>query len=98
MSPQKLIEKFLIECPGVDLGNATHPPIGLSLVVLKTDTAKLARIGEDERAFSLMQDEMVIFARTKICGFDSRLSSHAEMNAEPVPVGKVEEHLFSAPC
>jgi len=97
MSLQKLIEKFLIECPGVDLGNTAPPPIGFGLVVLKTDTAKLPRVGEDERAFSLMQDEMIVFARSKVWRLNMRLAGHPEMNTEPIAPGKLEEHLLSPP-
>src|SRR5437588_11357611 len=66
--------------------------------MIKPDAAKLAWIGEDKRAFALIQNEVVIFARTKICGLEPRLAVHAEMNSEPVPTGKFKEHLFSAPC
>ena len=65
---------------------------------MKADVTELARIGEDERALLLIQDEMIVFTRAKIARFDVRFAGHAEMNAEPVVAGKFEQHLFSAPC
>ena len=65
--------------------------------VMKTHVTELPRIGKHERAFSLVQNEMIMFSRLKVGRFNMRLSGHAEMNAERIVAGKFEEHLLSAP-
>src|SRR5438067_6919919 len=63
--------------------------------MMKSDTAKEARVAKNERAFRLMQNQMVVFFRTKAAGFDAQLAGHSEVNTEPVIARELEEHLFS---
>lgn len=88
----------MIEVARVDFGRTAFPPIWLLRSVMETNVTELARIGEDQRALSLIQDEMIVFARSEIARFDMRLTGHAEMDAEPVFTGKLEQHLLSASC
>ncbi len=53
MSIQESINKLLIERVRVDFWPVTLPPIGFMSAVMKPDTTKLTRVGEDKRAFAL---------------------------------------------
>src|SRR5438477_8463861 len=64
--------------------------------MMKTDAAELARVGENERAFPLKQNEVVVFGRPVIRRFDADLAGHAEMNEKEVIAGELEEHPFPA--
>jgi hypothetical protein len=64
--------------------------------MVKTDTAKLARVAEDESARSLLQHKMVIFSRLESFGLDPQFAAHPEVNPEPVIVGEFKKHLFAA--
>src|SRR5437868_1069426 len=63
--------------------------------MMKSDAAKEARVAKNERAFRLMQNQMVVFFGTKAAWFDAQLAGHSEVNTEPVLVRELEEHLFS---
>src|SRR6266581_2805734 len=95
MSVQELVDKFLVELARNDFGSAALPPIGFVRPMIKADPAELARVGEDERAFALKQNEMVVLSRAIIRGLDPDLSSHAEMNSEPHSAGEFKEHPFA---
>ena len=88
----------MIEATRIDFGRIAFPPVWFLRSVMETNVAKLAQIGEDQRAVSLIQDEVIMFARPEIARCDMRLARHAEMDAEPVIAGKLERHLFSKPC
>jgi len=62
---------------------------------METDAAELARIGEDERVFALIQDKMIVFTGPKIRIGYTNFTGHAQMNAEPVGTGKFEEHSLA---
>src|SRR5213075_3022826 len=64
--------------------------------MMKAQTTKLSRVGEDQRAFTLIQSEVIVFARGKIRRFDADFTSHAEMNPKPFVARKSEQHSFSA--
>ncbi len=55
-----------------------------------------SRIAEDERAFRLLQDKMIVFLWSEISGLNSQGAAHAKMEAEPTSAVKLEEHLFAA--
>src|ERR1700730_12369975 len=84
MSIQELTDEPLIKLGRIDFGNVALPPIGFVFAVMETHTTELALVGEDEHAVPLIQDEMIVFTGTEICGFDPNLSGHTEMDAEPV--------------
>src|SRR2546423_3656677 len=63
--------------------------------MMKSDAAKEARVAKNERPFRLMQNQMVVFLRTKATSFDAQLAGHSEVNTEPALVREREEHLFS---
>src|SRR4029077_18406672 len=85
MSIQELVEEFLIEFARIDFRRTISPPTRFAVAVMKTNLTKLARIGEDESAVSLIQNEMIVFAGLEIRRFNVRLAGHAEMNPEPAP-------------
>ena len=62
---------------------------------MKADPAEEARIPKDERAFYLVQHQMIVFLRTKAGSLNPQLSRHAEVEAKPVTAGEFEQHLFS---
>lgn len=64
--------------------------------IMEAHAAELTRVGEDQRAFALIQNQMIVFVRTKIRNSDMYFASHAEMKSEPVVAGKFKEHSFAA--
>jgi len=96
MSVQELVDKCLVELARNDFGGAALPPIGFVRAMIKPDPAELARVGENKCASTLKQNEMIVFGRSIISRLDPDFSGHAEMNAEPIILGKFEEHPFSA--
>lgn len=70
MSIQELIEELPVELTRKNLGNIERPPLRIATAVMKADTAKLSRVGEDERPAALIQDEMIMLLRTKGRGRD----------------------------
>ena len=109
MSIQKLVDKFLIEFVGIDFRHVAFPPIGFGRTIMKPNAAELARVSENESAFFLKKNKMIVFGWPMMRSRDVDLAGHAEMNAEPAPnvfaspdnfgvaVGKLEEHAFSTP-
>jgi hypothetical protein len=91
-----LIDEFLIELGVRDFWNIALPPIGLIASVMKADAAELTRVGKDERALALIQDQMVVFDRAKVRRRNMCLAGHPEMNAEPVVPGKSKEYAFAS--
>jgi hypothetical protein len=89
-----LIDEFLIERCRDNFGNTDLPPIRPLGAMVKAHATKLTRVGEGQCTFTLIQNQMVVFAWPKILRFDADFACHAEMNAEPVVVGEFEEHAF----
>ncbi len=63
--------------------------------MVKSNAAKEARVAKNEGAFRLVKNKMVMLLWSKAGCFDAQFSGHAEMNADPIGVGKFEEHLLS---
>ncbi len=63
---------------------------------MESNATELARIGEDKRAFTLKQNEMVVLGWAIIFRFDANFAGHAEMNEKEVVAGDFEEHPFPA--
>src|SRR5438067_54014 len=64
---------------------------------MKSNAPELPRIREDECAFALKENEMIVLVGSTVCRLDVDLASHAKMNSKPVVAGKLEEHSFTAP-
>src|SRR6202795_1702465 len=62
MSIHEVVDEFLVELPWGDFRRRTFPPIRFLIAVMKPNTAKLARVGENKRAVTLTQNEMIVFA------------------------------------
>ena len=62
---------------------------------MKPNPAEEAGIAENEGAFDLVENEMIVVFRAKSRRLNPQLSGHAEMDPNPVAAGKLEEHLFS---
>jgi len=92
---QECVKKFPIERCRCNVGCAGAPPIRRKFAVMKSDATEKPRVAENERAFRLVENEMVVFLGSEPGQFDAQFSSHAEVNADPVAAGKFEKHLFS---
>ena len=64
--------------------------------MMETHATELTRVGEDQRAFALIQDQVIVFGRMKIRRREVDFAGHAEMKAEPVVAGKFKQHSFAA--
>ena len=51
---------------------------------MKSDAPEKARITEDESAFRLVQDKVIVLLRPKIGRFDPQFPGHPEMKANPI--------------
>jgi len=54
------------------------------------------RIAQDESPLRLLQDKVIVFRGAEVCRLHAQSAAHPQMQAEPVPAGKLEEHLFAA--
>ena len=79
-----------------DLWEIRRPPFGMQFAVMKADSTKKARVAENECAFALTQNEVVVLPGVKIRWLNAHGAAHAEMEAEPVCARELEEHLFPA--
>ena len=61
---------------------------------MKSNATELARIGEDERAFTLTQHQVGVLGWPIIGALDPDLAGHSEMNEKEVVAGEFEEHPF----
>ena len=95
MASQKRVEKIPIEGFRRNVGSTGAPPIRRRFAMMKSDATEKPRVAKNERAFRLLENEMVVFLGLKAGWFDAQFSSHSEMNPDPVVSGKFEEHLFS---
>ena len=93
---EKPIEERAAEGAVADLREIGRPPLRVLFAMMKADAAEEARIAEDEGAFRLPEDEVVVFADSEIRRLDPHGAAHAEVKAEPVLAGEFEEHLFPA--
>jgi len=108
MSTEEIVDPGLVKPRRTNFRNIALPPFGFVRSMVKPDAAELTRIGEDERARPLIQDEVVMPGRVKIFGFDMNPAGHSKMNAEPTPNGfaspgdfvvfirKTKQHPFAA--
>ncbi len=108
MSIQELVEEFSIEFARIDFRRTVSPPVRLVFAVSKTHLPELARIGEYQSAFSLIQNQMIVFTRLEVGRSDVRFTRHSEVDAEPAPnvfaspgcfrvlIRKFKQHLFAA--
>ena len=87
MSSEEIIDPGLVKSRRPDFRNIALPPFGLIGPMVKSDPAELTRISEDERARSLIQDEVVMPGRVEIFRFDMNPTGHPKMDAEPTPNG-----------
>ena len=107
MSFQKFVEKTLIERRGIQIRSAGAPPGWSRFSVVETHAPKEPGIAKDKGAFRLMENEVVVLFRSKPRRFDSQLSRHSEVDADPAPnffaspdyfgvaAGEFEHHLFA---
>ena len=96
MSIQKVVYEFLIELARFNFRRSTFPPVGLVGAVMKSNATELPVIADDQSMFFLKQNQMVALCRPMVRGRDIDLASHAEMNAQPIVSGKLEQHPFPA--
>jgi hypothetical protein len=94
MSIQELIDEFLVELSRSNFGNIARPPAGRLLSLMEAHATKLTRIGENQRAFALIQDQVIVLVRVEIRRPEVNFAGHAEMKAEPVVAGKFKQHSF----
>src|SRR5437660_1751215 len=62
---------------------------------MKPDLSELSRIGKHKRAITLIQHQVIVFARVKVGRFDMGFAGHPEVNAQPVTARSLKEHLFT---
>lgn len=72
------------------------PPRGRICSMIESHAPKEPRITEDERAFRLPQEKVIVFLGPEIRSLDAQGSAHPKVQAEPIVAGKAEEHLLAA--
>src|SRR5205807_3162036 len=95
VASQERVEKIPIEGFRRDVGSTGAPPIRRRFAMMKSDATEKPRVAKNERAFRLLENEVVVFLGSKAGWFDAQFPSHSEMDPDPVASGKFEEHLFS---
>ena len=70
-----------------------HEPNQRAIAHFETE---LARIAEHQRAFFLLQQEMIVFRCDKTGRLGAQLARHAEMDGDPHSARELKRHLFAA--
>lgn len=63
---------------------------------MKLNATELTWIGKDERALTLIENEMIMLLWPKIRLLSPQLAAHAEVKSEPAVSGKVKQHSLPA--
>ena len=91
---EERVQKLAIKLVGRDVGSSRPPPGRLGPAVMKSHSSKKTRIAEDEGLLRLLQDEVIVFLRAKSGRLRPQFAAHPEMDPNPIPGGKFEQHLF----
>lgn len=82
------------ESVGEDAGGQCLPPRGRRFPLVNTQSAEHAGIAEDEGAFFLEEDQMIVF-RWSMGGIgDDHFPGHAEVPADPDASGEGKKHVL----
>ena len=95
MTSEERVQKILIESAGGDFGSARPPPIRLGAAMMKSHSPKETGIAENKGLPLLLQDKVIMFLGTKSGRLRPQLSRHSQVDADPVPAGEFEKHLFA---
>ena len=96
MTFEESVEKRPVEFLGNDFGRAILPPGWCVFTMMELHLPELTRVGEDERASALIQDQVIVLLRMKISGGSLHSSAHPKMEAKPILVRKAKEHSLAA--
>ena len=76
-------------------GRQVAPPGRWWAANVKSDAAKLPRVGKNQRALFEIKHQVIVLSRVEIRFFDAQFPRHSQMQAEPDLVGESKEHLFA---
>ena len=62
--------------------------------MMKSHSSKETGILENKSLLRLLQDEMIVFPRVESGWLGPQFPAHPEMDSNPIPGGKFEEHLL----
>ncbi len=85
VSLEKLRHELGRKLRGDDFRRSGRPPFGLAFSMMKTNPAEQAGITKNERASALSKHQMIVPGWSESSGFAAELSSHAEVDSDPVP-------------
>jgi hypothetical protein len=91
---EERVQKPAIKLVGRDVGSSRAPPRRLGPAVMKSHSSKKTRIAENKNLSRLSQDEVIVFLRTESGRLRPQFAAHPEMDPNPIPGGKFEQHLF----
>ena len=63
--------------------------------MMKSHSSKQTRIAQSKGLPRLLQDEMIVLLRAKSGWLRPQFAAHPEMDPNPIPAGKFEEHLLA---
>jgi hypothetical protein len=62
---------------------------------MKSHASKQTRIAQNKGLPRLLQDKVIVLLRAKPGRFRAQFAAHAEMDPNPIPTRKLEEHLLA---
>ena len=62
--------------------------------MMKSHSSKETRIAENKSLLRLLQDEVIVFLRAESGWLRPQFAAHPEMDPNPIPGGKFEQHLL----
>ena len=63
---------------------------------MKSHSSKETGIAENKSLLRLLQDEVIVFLRAESGWLGPQFAAHPEMDSNPIPGGKFEQHLLSS--
>lgn len=96
MTSEERVEKRAIKTVRSNFRWAGLPPGGICFSVMKSHAAEETGIAKNESSPRLLQNEVIMPLGSEPNGLGPQLSSHPQMDPDPMTGGKTEKHLFTA--
>src|SRR5438552_3381027 len=91
MAPNEFHHPGATELAGMNFRCERFPPSGLICAMMESDSAKLARIFENQRSRLLSQHEVIVLRGSKVGRFHPEVATHSKVNPHPT------SNVFASP-
>jgi hypothetical protein len=95
MAVEEGVEEGSIEFRRRNVWRAVAPPIRRRCSVLEPDATEEPGVAKYESSLRLPEHEVIVVFGAEIRWLGAQLPGHAEVDADPIAAGELEQHLFS---